>query len=113
MPCYRCDTRQTDPTKGASPWKRGVIADVQVLVCPECQRVHDWAADLDRCAGCGSTSLVRQLGETICRSCGHSGPGIHAGTTAAPASDATAGGGLADEVGSALSRIRDNPAAGL
>jgi len=70
MPCYRCATRQTDPGKGPSDWKRGVRDGVQVLVCPDCQRLHDWQADLDACAECGSSSLVRQLGETRCRACG-------------------------------------------
>jgi hypothetical protein len=69
MPCYRCGARQTDPGKGPSPWKRGVIADEQVLVCPDCQGTHDWVADLDRCGGCGSTMLVRALGQTRCRQC--------------------------------------------
>jgi hypothetical protein len=69
MPCYRCGARQTDPGKGPSPWKRGVIADEQVLVCPDCQQVHDWVSDLDRCESCGSTMLVRALGETRCREC--------------------------------------------
>jgi ribosomal protein L37E len=69
MPCYRCGARQTDPGKGPSPWKRGVIGDEQVLVCPDCQASHDWVADLDRCDRCGSTMLVRALGETRCRQC--------------------------------------------
>jgi hypothetical protein len=69
MPCYRCGARQTDPGKGPSPWKRGVIADEQVLVCPDCQQAHDWVDDLDRCESCGSTMLVRALGETRCREC--------------------------------------------
>jgi hypothetical protein len=69
MPCYRCGARQADPGKGPSPWKRGVIADAQVLVCPDCQQAHDWTADLDRCESCGSTMLVRALGETRCREC--------------------------------------------
>jgi hypothetical protein len=69
MPCYRCGARQTDPGKGPSPWKRGVIDDQQVLVCPVCQQSHDWVADLDRCQSCGSTMLVRALGETRCREC--------------------------------------------
>jgi hypothetical protein len=114
VPCYRCDTRQTDPTRGASPWRRAVIADVQVLVCPDCQRVHDWTADLDRCAGCGGTALVRQLGETRCRDCGHVGAGIPAGT-AEPGADAATGGRsqLSDDVGAALRRLRDHPATGL
>jgi hypothetical protein len=70
MPCYRCAARQTDPGKGPSDWKRGVVGGTQVLVCPECQRSHDWTADLDRCASCDSTMLVRALGETRCRACG-------------------------------------------
>jgi len=69
MPCYRCGARQSDPGKGPSPWKRGVIGDEQVLVCPNCQATHDWTADLDRCGSCGSTMLVRALGETRCRQC--------------------------------------------
>jgi hypothetical protein len=96
MPCYRCGTRQTDPGKGPSPWKRGVIADEQVLVCPDCQRTHDWVADLDQCESCGSTMLLRALGETRCRQCSwtkqatrRSGPG-----------DTT----LSDEVAAALRR---------
>jgi hypothetical protein len=69
MPCYRCGARQTDPGKGPSPWKRGVIDDEQVLVCPDCQTTHEWTADLDKCGSCGSTMLVRALGETRCRAC--------------------------------------------
>ena len=68
-PCYHCGQRQTDPGKGPSAWKRGVIADEQVLVCPDCQQTHDWIADLDRCGSCGSTMLLRALGETRCREC--------------------------------------------
>lgn len=69
MPCYRCGARQTDPVRGASPWKRGVSADAQVLICPECQRSHD--LDLDLCSSCASTALICRLGEIECRSCGH------------------------------------------
>jgi hypothetical protein len=69
MPCYRCGARQTDPGKGPSPWKRGVVDDQAVLVCPDCQRSHNWTDDLDRCASCGSTMLIRALGETRCRQC--------------------------------------------
>jgi uncharacterized Zn finger protein (UPF0148 family) len=71
MPCYRCGTRQTDPDRGQSPWKRGVRGDNQVLVCPDCQSGRDWAADLDRCARCGTVRLVRRLGEVECKNCGH------------------------------------------
>lgn len=70
MPCYRCGTRQVDPARGHSPWKRGVRADEQVLICPACQAEHDWMSDLDRCGGCGSVHLVRRLGEVECRDCG-------------------------------------------
>jgi hypothetical protein len=71
MPCYRCGTRQTDPDRGQSPWKRGVRGDNQVLICPDCQSGRDWAADLDRCARCGTVRLVRRLGEVECKNCGH------------------------------------------
>src|SRR4051812_11568436 len=97
MPCYRCGARQTDPGKGPSPWKRGVIADEQVLVCPECQRSHDWTADLDRCGSCGSPMLVRQLGETRCRQCAWT---KQASADRAGGSDST----LSDEVAAALRR---------
>src|SRR5215207_4005574 len=69
VPCYRCGARQTDPDRGASPWRRGVRGTEQVLVCPECQSRPDWTADLDRCPRCGSTALVRRLGRTVCRDC--------------------------------------------
>lgn len=72
MPCYRCSVRQTDPVRGASPWKRGVVGGEQVLICPACQAAEpDWAAALDTCGACGSTALVKQLGVVRCRSCGH------------------------------------------
>jgi hypothetical protein len=70
MPCYRCGTRQVDPDRGESPWKRGVREERQVLICPGCQTSSDWAADLDRCPACRSLRLVRRLGETECRDCG-------------------------------------------
>src|SRR5689334_19293782 len=97
MPCYHCGARQTDPGKGPSPWKRGVVADEQVLVCPDCQATHDWTADLDRCVACGSTMLVRALGETRCRECSHvkTAPAVRAG-----AADSS----LSDDVAAALRR---------
>jgi hypothetical protein len=70
MPCHRCGARQTDPVRGASPWRRGVRADEQVLVCPDCQRDRDWTSDLAHCAACGSAALVRRLGQTVCKDCG-------------------------------------------
>jgi hypothetical protein len=100
MPCYRCGARQTDPGKGPSPWKRGVIADSQVLVCPDCQARHEWVADLDHCGSCGSTMLVRALGETRCRQC----------TWVKRSAQATGSGGdgsLSDDVEAALRRRFD------
>ncbi|MBL7493956.1 hypothetical protein I6A60_31075 [Frankia sp. AgB1.9] len=70
MPCYRCDTRQTDPVRGTSPWARGVVGGEQVLVCPDCQRDPDWRRPLNRCAGCGSAHLSKALGLVVCRDCG-------------------------------------------
>jgi hypothetical protein len=70
MPCYRCGTRQVDPDRGESPWKRGVRGDRQVLICPDCQSAFDWTSDLDRCEVCSSERLVRRLGEVECRKCG-------------------------------------------
>ncbi|HEU4544207.1 MAG TPA: hypothetical protein VFR23_23955 [Jiangellaceae bacterium] len=55
--------------RGASPWRRGVRADEQVLVCPDCQQNPSWLDDIDRCAVCGSTALFRRLGTTVCRDC--------------------------------------------
>jgi hypothetical protein len=78
MPCYRCGARQVDPDRGESPWKRGVRADRQVLICPACQSSVDWTGELDRCPVCSSVHLVRRLGEVECRDCGHvrePGPG--------------------------------------
>ncbi|HWF80587.1 MAG TPA: hypothetical protein VN695_08380 [Streptosporangiaceae bacterium] len=73
MPCYRCGTRQVDPDRGSSPWLRGVRADHQVLICPDCQTDGAWVTDLDRCALCASVHLVRRLGEVECRDCGAAG----------------------------------------
>jgi hypothetical protein len=70
MPCYRCGVRQTDPSRGQSPWKRGVVEHSQILICPGCQDAADWTADLDRCSRCSSVHLVKRLGEVECRDCG-------------------------------------------
>ncbi|MFD0689038.1 hypothetical protein [Actinomadura fibrosa] len=131
MPCFRCGARQTDPVRGASPWKRGVRADHQVLVCPDCQAACDWAADLDRCSACGSAALVCRLGEIECRDCGHTrdavrddpppadlvrsrtapgggppGGGSGAGPGGASGDRGPSGdGGLSEEVAAALNRV--------
>jgi hypothetical protein len=100
VPCYRCHTRQADPARGASPWRRGVRAGVQVLVCPACQRSADWQADLDRCPDCDSTRLIRRLGETVCRSCDG-----RAARESPEASGPPPVPGLADDVEAALRRM--------
>ncbi|MCG5219604.1 glycyl radical enzyme family protein [Streptosporangium soli] len=97
MPCYRCGARQTDPVRGASPWKRGVHSQAQVLICPDCQHAHDLR--LDTCASCGSTALICRLGEVECRTCHAVRPAERsAGPPEIPD-------GLADEVAAALSRV--------
>lgn len=106
MPCYRCGARQTDPDSGASAWKPGVRRDRHVLICPACQSGWDWQADLDACAACASTHLVRRLGEIECLTCGDvrsvRDTGGDARTATDPAScDAT----LSDEVTRALDWI--------
>ena len=101
MPCYRCGERQTDPDRGASPWKRGVRQDRQVLICPACQSGRDWATDLDHCPVCSGVRLVRRLGEVECRDCGNV-----AGPATSPAEPATGPApGLAEEVAQALDRV--------
>jgi len=111
MPCYRCDRRQTDPGRGASPWKRGVVRGAQVLVCPTCQREHDWVADLDRCAACRSTRLVRSLGDTRCLACGAQGEqaGGAAQDTAPGAPEQPVPGPLAADVSAALRKVFGGP----
>jgi hypothetical protein len=99
--CHVCGVRQTDPARGASPWRRGVVAGTQVLGCPACQASGAFAAVLDRCAGCGSTALVRRLGETACRSCGHVGDGVPSASVVPPPAASPA---LAEEVAAALDR---------
>ena len=102
MGCYVCGARQTDPARGASPWQRGVVRNEQVLGCPDCQQSGAWAAVLDQCAACGSTALVRRLGETACRSCGEVGPSVPVSReTAVPRGDRSA---IAAEVAAALDR---------
>ena len=70
MPCYRCGVRQTDPSRGQSPWKRGVRQYSQILICPGCQDAADWIDKLDRCSQCSGVHLVKRLGEVECRDCG-------------------------------------------
>jgi hypothetical protein len=110
MPCYRCGVRQTDPSRGQSPWKRGVRQHSQILICPGCQDAADWTAELDRCSRCSSVHLVKRLGEVECRDCG---------TTVAPEgaglaglADDPAGAALEDESGAAGSAPESEPGLG-
>jgi len=107
MACYRCGSRQVDPVRGHSPWRRGVRGDQQVLICPTCQGMHDWKADLDPCSRCGSVRLVRRLGEVECRDCGFvlapEVPGL-SGTEVRGLSGGEAP-GLSEEVARALERV--------
>jgi hypothetical protein len=70
VPCYRCGVRQTDPERGKSPWRRGVVHDQLVLICPVCQESADWTAELERCTKCRSAHLIRRLGQVECLDCG-------------------------------------------
>ncbi|MEZ0076211.1 hypothetical protein [Planotetraspora sp. GP83] len=109
MPCYRCGARQTDPVRGASPWKRGVRHEAQILVCPDCQRAHD--LDLETCASCGSSALICRLGEVECRSCGsvrQARPAddlVAAGLPSSETSRSTGAPDLSAEVEAALNRV--------
>ena len=113
MPCYRCGVRQTDPERGSSPWRRGVLADHLVLICPDCQQSGDWTAELERCARCGSAHLIRRLGQIDCLDCGLvREPVLVGGTSPAPDSSSSRSGpssgadnALAEEVGRALDRV--------
>ena len=110
MPCYRCGVRQSDPSRGQSPWKRGVRRHSQILICPGCQDAADWTAELDRCSRCSSVHLVKRLGEVECRDCGTivapEGAG-HAGLA-----DDPAGAALEDESGAAGTALDSEPGLG-
>jgi hypothetical protein len=123
MPCYRCGTRQGDPEPGkGSPWRRGVISEHQVLICPACQPAA--LAELSRCPGCGSAHLVWRLDQVECLDCrltrdADADSGI-SGAETAPDSDipdisvmsdsvAIRDPGLAAEVARALDRLRGRP----
>jgi uncharacterized Zn ribbon protein len=49
-----------------------VIANEQVLICPDCQRERpSWIEQADSCPVCGSKRLYKAIGDRVCRSCGH------------------------------------------
>jgi hypothetical protein len=105
MPCYRCGARQADPEAGKpSPWKRGVLAEHQVLICPDC--LPSAIPELDRCAACGGVRLIRRLDQVECRDCRHvrdAGPEPPAvpGTATAPDAAAAPGAGAVPGAGAA------------
>ena len=104
MPCYRCGVRQTDPERGKSPWRRGVLRDQLVLVCPPCQESGDWTAELESCSRCASVHLIRRLGQVECLDCGlvrEPAALVPVGSPASASPDAA----LAQEVGLALDRL--------
>lgn len=111
MPCYRCGTRQADPEPGkGSSWRRGVVREHQVLVCPACQPAA--LAELSRCPGCGSAHLIRRLDQVECLDCGLTRDIAEADDAvggAAGTGEGADGGGLAAEVARALDRLRDRP----
>jgi uncharacterized Zn finger protein (UPF0148 family) len=78
-----------------------VLRDHQVLVCPSCQVVHDWAADLDHCAACGSPALICRLGEVECRDCGH----VRDAERDSDELVASTAPGLSEDVAQALDRV--------
>lgn len=98
--CHVCGRRQVDPVSGPSDWRRAVVAGEQVLVCPDCQ-VVGWTDGLDRCRDCGSTALVKRLGEVACRSCGASGADV---AVPGPGAARRPGDGTREVARSALSR---------
>jgi len=110
MGCHVCRRRQVDPESGPSAWRRAVVAGELVLVCPECQ-VDGWSDGLDRCRACGSTALVKRLGEVSCRGCGATGERAWSSSAApvrSPEAGQPAGSSreqLAAEVEAALERV--------
>ena len=70
--CLLCRTEATDPDKGPSRWTRAVVDDEQILVCPDCQKLHpEWIDRATPCPACGSKKLYKSLGDKVCRACGH------------------------------------------
>jgi len=108
MPCYRCGTRQGDPDPGkSSPWRRGVLREHQVLICPACQPAA--LAELSRCAGCGSAHLIRRLDQVECLDCHLTRDADEAAAPVGGAPAGSAGGGLAAEVARAVARVLRRP----
>ena len=116
MPCYSCGVRQSDPEHGPSPWKRGVVREHLVLVCPACQRRAGWSEELQSCARCGSLHLIRRLDQVECLDCrlvrealpdaaAVGGPAEGSALVGSAHDGGAAADALADEVASALDRV--------
>jgi hypothetical protein len=106
--------RQTDPERGKSPWRRGVLRDELVLVCPACQETGDWTAELESCSRCASVHLIRRLGQVECLDCGlvrepapvpADAALVPAGTRVPGKSGDRSDAALAEEVSRALDRL--------
>ena len=114
-----------DPEAGkSSAWRRGVVREHQVLICPACQSAA--LADLTRCVRCGSAYLIRRLDQVECLDCrlirdaapdpvatqaptATTAPPAHSAPPAPPAHESPAapgsGSALAAEVARALERV--------
>jgi hypothetical protein len=97
--------RQTDPERGKSPWRRGVLHNDLVLVCPACQESGEWTAELESCSKCASVHLIRRLGQVECLDCGLVREPEAALVPAAPPAGGRSDTALAEEVGRALDRL--------
>jgi hypothetical protein len=79
----------------------GVAGEHQVLICPSCQRLGGWTAELQACAGCGSLHLIRRLDQVECLDCRLARDAVSDDDKPLPAGDRL----LAAEVASALDRL--------
>jgi hypothetical protein len=85
------------------------MRDQLVLICPSCQASADWTAELEHCAKCRGTHLIRRLGQVECLDCGlvrEPEAGLNGGLnlgTLVPSGAADRA--LADEVSRALDRL--------
>jgi hypothetical protein len=109
VPCYQCGSRQVDPEPGQpSLWRRGVLRQQQVLICPDCYPASLPA--LTRCLRCERVHLVKRLGQLECQDCRHVSDAAEAdgGHLVTWPPDEAPGGSdtsLADEVERALARV--------
>jgi hypothetical protein len=79
----------------------GVAGEHQVLVCPSCQRLGGWTAELQACPGCASLHLIRRLDQVECLDCRLVREALADEDRVPPARDRV----LAAEVAKALGRL--------